>query len=95
MSTDENLTDPIETTKPASDDGIGTPAASISTQATPEEVATTVEADSREGLISVSLLSEHVQGSLLLEAEPARQLRDDLDAALDELGDDHAEGSEQ
>jgi len=81
MSTDEReLGETIPTTDPA--EGIGTPATSMAAKTRPEEVTTRVKCS--DGLISVVLRSETIEGTIMLEPAPARQLRDQITAAIDE-----------
>jgi len=87
MSTNDanrQLGDAIERTKPQTEnhDAIGTPAASIQTFATPTEVDLSVEPVA-EDMIALRINSVTMNGKIILDTEPAAQLLDDVDEAIE------------
>jgi len=87
MSTDDadrQLGEPITPTEPKdeSDDAIGTPAASIEAFATPTEVDLAVEAIG-EDTVALRIDSVTISGKVILDTEPAADLRDDVAEAIE------------
>ena len=87
MSTDDadrQLGEPIPPTEPNTDseDAIGTPAASIETFATPTEVDLAVEAIG-EDPVALRIDSVTISGKVILDSEPAADLRADLTEAIE------------
>ena len=86
MSTDDadrQLGEPIPPTEPNNDseDAIGTPAASIETFATPTEVDLAVEAIA-EDTVALRIDSVTISGKVILDTDPAADLRDDVEEAI-------------
>ena len=81
---DRQLGDAIDRTEPNndSDDAIGTPAASIETFATPTEVDLAVEAIG-EDTVALRIDSVTISGKVILDTEPAADLRADLTEAIE------------
>jgi len=101
MSTDDGdrqLGEPIASTEPSnSEDAIGTPAAAITTTAVPDEVDVSVDAVG-ERMVAIRLLSATVEGKIMVEVEPARELAEDVaeaaDAAEDWVADRETDATE-
>ena len=83
MSTGREGADPITPSEPDREGAIPTPVAQVTTRATPQETMTWVGA--KDGLVTVNLESEAIDAVLMLEAGPARELVDDLEAAIAEI----------
>jgi len=91
MSTDDadrQLGEPIPPTEPNSDseDAIGTPAAAFETMTIPDEVDLSVEAIA-EGMVALRIRSVTMKGKIILDTEPAADLRDDVTEAIEAAED--------
>ena len=80
---DRQLGEPIPPTDPNSDseDAIGTPAAAFETMAIPDEVDLSVEAIA-SGTVALRISSVTMSGKIILDTDPAADLRDDVEEAI-------------
>ena len=86
MSTDDvdrQLGEPIPPTDPNTDseDAIGTPAAAFETMTIPDEVDLSVEAIA-SGTVALRISSVTMSGKIILDTDPAADLRDDVEEAI-------------
>jgi len=83
MSTGREGADPITPSTPDREEATPTPVAHVTTRTTPDETTTWV--DTKGDLVTLNAQSDAIDALLMLEAGPARELVDDLEAAIAEV----------